>query len=86
MKDLYAFSASESEAHDTYNLVSQCYDNVFQTLGIKYRKGKNCCDRGIKLMLEGGTLLPPVAYIWLFSSCAGLETEQLAVIEPRLRN
>ncbi|KAL1461695.1 hypothetical protein WDU94_013567, partial [Cyamophila willieti] len=38
MKDLYAFTASEVDANEVYNLVSKCYDNVFQTLGIKYRK------------------------------------------------
>uniref|UniRef100_A0A8D9EEX0 proline--tRNA ligase n=1 Tax=Cacopsylla melanoneura TaxID=428564 RepID=A0A8D9EEX0_9HEMI len=38
MKDLYAFSANEVEANEVYNLVSKCYNDVFQTLGIKYRK------------------------------------------------
>ncbi|XP_026679632.1 probable proline--tRNA ligase, mitochondrial [Diaphorina citri] len=38
MKDLYAFTASEVDANDVYNLVGKCYDDVFNTLGIKYRK------------------------------------------------
>ncbi|KAI5747881.1 hypothetical protein M8J77_019451 [Diaphorina citri] len=40
MKDLYAFTSSEVDANDVYNLVGKCYDDVFNTLGIKYRKGK----------------------------------------------
>lgn len=38
MKDLYAFNTSEEEASEVYRLIGQCYDNVFSTLGIKYRK------------------------------------------------
>lgn len=40
MKDLYAFNTSEEDASEVYRLIGQCYDNVFSTLGIKYRKGK----------------------------------------------
>ena len=39
MKDLYTFDASHSDAEATYEEVNQCYQNIFNKIGIPLIKG-----------------------------------------------
>ncbi|KAK0040704.1 proline--tRNA ligase mitochondrial [Biomphalaria pfeifferi] len=38
MKDMYTFDASEEKALETYNLVCQAYNNIFDRIGVRYVK------------------------------------------------
>lgn len=39
MKDLYTFDASDSNAESTYEEVNQCYQNIFNKIGIPIIRG-----------------------------------------------
>lgn len=39
MKDLYTFDADTESAKDTYEVVSEAYNNIFSKIGIDFVKG-----------------------------------------------
>ena len=39
MKDLYTFDANEECALATYDLVTEAYNNIFETIGIPFIRG-----------------------------------------------
>ncbi|KAL2716422.1 hypothetical protein V1478_014098 [Vespula squamosa] len=40
MKDLYTFNVNLDDAKDTYNIVCEAYDKIFNQIGIEYMKAK----------------------------------------------
>jgi prolyl-tRNA synthetase len=40
MKDLYTFDASAEAASETYEAVSEAYENIFRRIGIQYLRGE----------------------------------------------
>lgn len=44
MKDLYTFDANLDNAENTYNLVGEAYNNIFDQIGIKYIKAKGSTE------------------------------------------
>ena len=43
MKDLYSFDANEECALATYDLVTEAYNNIFETIGIPFVRGTYVC-------------------------------------------
>lgn len=41
MKDLYTFDIESTQALETYKIVNHAYDNIFNKIGIQYKKGRN---------------------------------------------
>lgn len=39
MKDLYTFNVNLDDAKDTYNIICEAYDKIFNQIGIEYMKG-----------------------------------------------
>lgn len=40
MKDLYSFDIGPKEADQTYQIVTEAYNDIFNSLGIKFMRGK----------------------------------------------
>lgn len=40
MKDLYSFDIGPEEADQTYQIVTEAYNDIFNSLGIKFMRGK----------------------------------------------
>lgn len=40
MKDLYTFDTGPEQALETYKIVNQAYENIFNKIGIQYKKGE----------------------------------------------
>ena len=41
MKDLYTFDKCEASAKETYQQITNAYNNIFTKIGVPFLKGKN---------------------------------------------